>query len=43
VFVIVIGTTRDRHRRDRGSDHIPPLLIRAAKTLGLRGFASTDT
>jgi NitT/TauT family transport system permease protein len=40
VFVIVIGTAPAIATAViAGSDHIPPLLIRAAKTLGLRGFA----
>ena len=40
VYVIVIGTAPAIATAViAGSDHIPPLLIRAAKTLGLRGFA----
>lgn len=40
VFVIVIGTAPAiANAVIAGSDHIPPLLRRAAKTLGLRGFA----
>ncbi|HXO82281.1 MAG TPA: ABC transporter permease [Mycobacterium sp.] len=40
VFVIVIGTAPAIATAViAGSDHIPPLLLRAAKTMGLKGFA----
>jgi NitT/TauT family transport system permease protein len=39
VFVIVIGTAPAIATAViAGSDHIPPLLLRAAKTMGLKGF-----
>jgi NitT/TauT family transport system permease protein len=39
VFVIVIGTAPAiAIAVIAGSDHIPPLLLRAAKTMGLKGF-----
>ncbi|WP_082946116.1 ABC transporter permease [Mycobacterium sp. E1747] len=40
VFVIVIGTAPAIATAViAGSDHIPPLLLRAAKTMGFKGFA----